>query len=85
MDKDLAKTILGLHEDYALEFVQEGDWVQEHKNQYKSDIVIYEDDYYQIDQSRSGSYHSDWFYDNPIVFPVERKVEIVEKVTWVKH
>jgi hypothetical protein len=66
----------------VIEIIQEGDWKQEHKYQYSETIVKFEDKYYSVNQSRSGSYHSDWYYNDPDVYEVERKEEIVTKVTW---
>jgi hypothetical protein len=64
-----AKEILELfeEEDPRLETVSAGDWVSEHK--YELCTTIVEDTetgkLWAIHQSRSGSYFSDYFYDDP--------------------
>lgn len=45
--------------------VEEGDWEQDHKYQYNTSVYEYEGVYVQVNQSRSGSYHSDWYYNDP--------------------
>lgn len=68
------------------ELIEEGDWVQEHKFQYSESIVKHKptDTYWGLGSSRSGSYHTDWYYDATQIDQVERHEEVVTKtlVTW---
>lgn len=64
--------------------IDEGEWEQDCKYQHCTTIV--QDDetkkYYAINQSRSGSYHTDWYYDDPDFREVERIEELKVVVTW---
>lgn len=64
--------------------VDEGEWIEDYKYQFKTDVVHvtdpsigqhldvpFEEGYYQIFQSRSGSYWSDYEYYEPTVTKVE--------------
>lgn len=53
------------HEEYNS--VYESDWVQEHKYQFGIKIVQNKETkkFYQLDIGRSGSYHTDWYYNYP--------------------
>lgn len=65
------------------DIVEEGDFTQDHKYQYCTNIIrhIESGRCFEVSCSRSGSYHTDWYYtyDND---PFE--VKQVEKVTVVK-
>ena len=65
-----------------IEEVEEGDWTEQGKYSYCETIVKVGEDYYGVSQSRSGSYFTDYHYDDPEVYRVKRKVEIKEVVTW---
>lgn len=64
-----------------LELVEDGDWTQEHKYQYKESI--YKDRKHNvficINESRAGSYHSDWYYGDPDISIVEKSERVVTK------
>ena len=52
-------------EDYAhFEVIEDGDWEVDCKYQFRSSIVKFMDKYYQITESRTGSYHTDYYYDD---------------------
>lgn len=82
MNKELADKIIELFEDDALEIIEEGDWVSEGKQDICETIVKHEGKYYEITQSRSGSYYSDYYYDDPDVCEVVPKEITTTK--WVK-
>jgi hypothetical protein len=72
-----------LPEDFTL--VEDDDWTQEHKYQYH--VAIYKDgegNYFQIQNTRSGSYHTDWYYGEPYINQVKRVEKVVTKtvVSW---
>lgn len=46
---------------------------------------VLEPGFYQINDYRSGSYYSDWEYDEPAVFKVEPYTETVTKYKMVKE
>lgn len=58
------------HPDY--EIVQDGDWTDELKWQYKTTVVRLKttEIYLAIHETRSGSYYSDYTYDEPTVTQV---------------
>lgn len=66
----------------GLEIIESGDWIQDYKMQYKESIVQFQDNYYCIQETRSGSAFSDYHYEPMSIFPVERKEETVIKVSW---
>lgn len=66
---------------HGLKVVEEGDWTQEHKYQYCSTIVQdNEGNYFQLDNSRSGSYHTDWYYGEPSISQVKRVEKEITKI-----
>jgi hypothetical protein len=62
--------------------VEVGEWSQEHKSQYARHIVMAHGQFFCISESRSGSYHTDWFYDEPTVQEVTREEETKVVVTF---
>lgn len=62
------------------------EWTQNHKYQENCVVVkhIPSDTYWSICNNRSGSYHTDWYYDRSYVTQVSRHEEVVTKtvVTW---
>lgn len=83
MNEALVAKIIELFEDDELEIVEEGDWEIEYKDcSCKESIVKHEDKYYNITQGRSGSYYSDYEFDDPEVTEVVPKE--VTTIKWVK-
>lgn len=64
---------------HGWEYAEEGDFTQDHKYQYASHVIrhIKSGRCFEVSCSRSGSYHSDWYYTYDSD-PVE--VKSVEKV-----
>jgi hypothetical protein len=59
--------------------IKEGDWINEHKYQYQETIISYQNKLYCICQSRSGSYWSDYEYNDPEAYEVEpHEVTVIE-------
>ncbi|NVZ18545.1 hypothetical protein HX794_02695 [Pseudomonas costantinii] len=52
----------GDHADFEL--IEEGEWTQDHKYQHCDFIVKHTETgkFYEFSISRSGSYHTDWYY-----------------------
>ncbi|KFZ25839.1 MAG: hypothetical protein KQ78_01795 [Candidatus Izimaplasma bacterium HR2] len=44
--------------------IDEGEWVQSGKYQYKTIIFKFEGKYYMLQDTRSGSPFTDWYYDS---------------------
>lgn len=71
-----------------------GEWINDAKWQHKTDIVnivdnkeqftdlAFEPGYYCIEQARSGSYWSDYEYDEPTVTKVEPYEETITVTKW---
>lgn len=72
--------------DY-LEEIESDEWTQNHKHQYRQ--VIYWSTkhavFIAVNESRSGSYHTDWHYDEPDVSVVRKEEKVVTQtiVSWV--
>lgn len=68
----------------GMELVEEGDWTQEHKYQYSTDIYgDGEGNFYAVHNSRSGSYHTDWYYGAPSVNAVKKTEKVIRVTEWV--
>lgn len=67
------------HDD--LEEVESGDWEQEHKDQYRTDVYRHKPTgrFVAITQNRRGSYWTDWDYGDPDIYEVAPKVVAVTK------
>lgn len=66
----------------SVEIVEDGDWIDDGKYSFKDTIVKYQDTYYQISESRSGSYFTDYYYNDPDIYQVTRREETVVKTFW---
>jgi hypothetical protein len=69
-------------EDESIEIVEDGEWTENGKYSYKDTIVKYQDTYYQISESRSGSYFTDYHYNDPDIYQVARREEPIIKTFW---
>jgi hypothetical protein len=72
-----------LPEDF--EIVEDDDWTQDHKYQHCTQIFKDgEGNFFSVTNSRSGSYHTDWYYQEPHVEQVKRVEKVVTKtvVSW---
>ncbi|BBC78126.1 ribonucleotide reductase [Escherichia phage EcS1] len=95
---EILKEILEDHNGYSenydfddteyLEEIEDDEWTQNHKYQYRN--MIYwshkHNVYIQVCESRSGSYHSDWYYSDPDVYIVEKQEKVVTHTvtSWVQ-
>lgn len=72
-----------LHPEFTL--VEEGEWTQEHKHQQAYHIVRHDGTgrHFGLAQSRSGSYHSDWYYDATKIAEVHKVTETIVVDKWV--
>lgn len=68
--------------DKAVKIVENGDWIDDGKYSFKDTIVTYQDTYYQISESRSGSYFTYYHYNDPEIFQVAPRVETIVKTFW---
>ena len=77
--------ILELYDDRSklITIIEDGDWVAEHKYQYRDVIIQFEDKYYSINESRSGSPFSDYEYDEPTICEVTPVEKTIVVKTWV--
>lgn len=72
------------------EFVEGGNWVQERKCQFRTCIYkhIPTGKYYSTVWSRSGSYHTDWYYswedEGAELVEVEKREKVITIVEWVE-
>ena len=62
--KELALAII--HDDGIpdnVKIIGEGDWIDDGKYSFQSIVFSMDDKFYEISNSRSGSYFSDYYYD----------------------
>ena len=78
--KDIAR---GDDPDFVV--IKAGDWINDYKDYDIREIIVQQKTtgkYFRIDQSRSGSYYSDYEYDDPEITEVAKVVKKVEVVSW---
>ncbi|KQV99978.1 hypothetical protein [Rhizobacter sp. Root1221] len=71
------------HED--LEEIEEGEWTCEYKdNEYRSDIMKHlpTDTFWRIDLGRSGSYYTEFFYEDTEATQVRPVEKVVTTTEW---
>lgn len=66
----------------GFEIIEEGEWRQDHKCQFKDWIFEHEGKFYQLTESRSGSPFTDWYYDSDdwpkeVEVPEVKPVEVI--------
>jgi c-di-GMP-related signal transduction protein len=65
--------------------ITSSEWENDYKD-YASRYVIVQqistEKYYQINESRTGSYYSDYYYDDPEIFEVTPEKKMVEQILW---
>lgn len=62
--------------------IDDGNWTDEGKYSYMTRIVAKNGKFFAIDQSRSGSYFSDYYYTTAEVYEVARKEIVTTVVKW---
>ena len=68
-----------------LTLVEEGDWDDQGKYQYRTDIYVDDQtppNHFAINNTRSGSHFTDWDYGQPMVEAVRPVVETITRVVW---
>lgn len=78
-DNDYDDDAKGEYNDEGIKYikVEDGDWVEEGKYSYRVDTFFFTDlnVYIELQQSRSGSYYSDYYYNDPEFSFVEPHTE----------
>lgn len=64
------------------ELIQETEWSQDHKYQYKQEVYKYHDLLIEVQLSRSGSYHTNWYYNAPDFYVVEPEEIVIKKIVY---
>lgn len=57
--------LIAITEDDApdgFEIIEEGDWISEGKYECREIIFKFEEKFYSLNESRSGSHYTDWYY-----------------------
>lgn len=87
---ELVKEYANLYaEDHEIEanddckIIEEGDWRQDSKYQFRTTIVEYKGILIAVSETRSGSPFSDWFYNDTHIIQCERKEEVKIVVNYV--
>lgn len=70
---------------WGWEVEDEGDFCQDHKYQQATNIIKHVESgrFFEVSCSRSGSYHTDWYYtydDEP--FEVKKVIKVIKQETW---
>ena len=93
---EVAKELLGLYKkgevDHGFKLIDRGEWIDDGKYSHKEMIFqhIESGKFYRLFDSRSGSYHSDYYYvsedwkddvELTEVRPVEKTIVVYEAVT----
>lgn len=66
-----------------MEEVEDNDWIDDGKYSYSSSVYKCDQgNHFEISQSRSGSYYSDYYYSEPEVHQVKPVVETITRVVW---
>ena len=65
------------HQD--LNVIEEGEWEQDHKTQSRETVFrhIPNGRFVSIIENRSGSYHTDWYYDDPEIYEVAPETKTI--------
>ena len=85
MSNELIKELESIAEEYGfdidelvgledVEIVEEGNWISEGKFEICETVLKYKEKFFSMMQSRSGSYWTDYNYNDPYFLEVEPKV-----------
>jgi len=82
--EDLPQELQDCIEDGEGEFLEEdGEWIEDGKYSFKTQIFKYEDKFYRRNLSKTGSYFTDWNFDNDDhVTEVTKHEKVVTIVEW---
>lgn len=70
---------------YGWEFEVEGEFTQDHKYQYCTSVIkhIASGRCFEVSCSRSGSYHTDWYYTyDSDPYEVKKVEKVVKTIVW---
>lgn len=78
------QTLYELYKDgfKEVEIIEPDEWIDVGKYSYKDTIVKYQDTYYMISERRSGSYFTDYYYEEPEIVQVSPREENIVKTFW---
>lgn len=62
--------------------VEDGDWIDEGKRSYRSSVMQIGEKYYDVQECRSGSYFTDYYYEEPEIKEVEPYTETITVTRW---
>ena len=72
----------------SIELIESGDWISDGKYDLIRYVFKFDGRFYQLDDSRSGSYHTDYYYESSDwcdrVECDEVESRIVERYEWIK-
>lgn len=69
-------------EEQGLTIVEEGEWIDDGKYSYRNTIVKWNDKFWNISESRSGSYHTDYYYNDPEAYEVTPRTETITRTVY---
>mgnify|MGYP003552023679 CR=1 FL=1 len=87
LNKELSEKVFqeDFEESDGIEIIEDGDWDDQGKYQYKCIIFSMNDKYYQTVVTRSGSYFSnyDYQFESPEEVIKEEKVVTKTEINWI--
>lgn len=69
-------------EEAGLLVVEEGDWIDDGKYSFRNTIVSFEGKFFDIAESRTGSYHTDYYYNDPEAYEVAPHTETITRTVY---
>lgn len=88
LKKELVEAIFDWEEVEFWSIKEEGEWIDDGKYSFRESVLFNEltGKYYSVSQSRSGSYYTDYYYDDHTDITDDDEVEQKEftVIRWVK-
>ena len=62
--------------------IEQGSWIDDGKRSYCTSVVKIYDKFYEIEECRSGSYYTDYYYEDPEIYEVTPKEVVITKTVY---
>jgi len=74
--------IIEMFQEEECDIIEQACWIDGGKRSYRTSIVKIEDKFYEIQECRSGSYYTDYHYDDPEIHEVTPKEVVITKTVY---
>jgi len=74
--------IYEMFQEEECDITEKGVWVEYGKYSYRTSVIKIEDKFYEIQESRSGSYYTDYYYEDPEIYEVTPKEVVITKTVY---